>query len=186
MQCRSSFNERGDLMMQEPFKQLYILHSDGIYKYIFFMVNNKELAEDLTQETFFKAFKQFQTFRNEAAIITWLKRIARNLVYDYYRKKRLIQFLPLTFKMEYQDDTQTPVELLETAEEMAVLYGALRKLKLNHRETIVLRKIEGLSVKETAQFLECTEAKVKNNTVRAIAALKKVLQEGGHDDGAFR
>ncbi|QOV11825.1 RNA polymerase sigma factor [Viridibacillus arvi] len=173
-------------MMQEPFKKLYILHSDSIYKYIFFMVNNKELAEDLTQETFFKAFKQFQTFRNEAAVTTWLKRIARNLVYDHYRKKRLIQFLPLTHKMDYQDDTQTPIEVLETGEEMAILYGALRKLKLNHRETIVLRKIEGLSVKETAKFLECTEAKVKNNTVRAIAALQKILQEGGHDDGSFR
>lgn len=88
--------------------------------------------------------------------------------------------------MDYQDDTQTPIEVLETGEEMAILYGALRKLKLNHRETIILRKIEGLSVKETAKFLECTEAKVKNNTVRAIAALQKILQEGGHEDGSFR
>ncbi|MBK3495275.1 RNA polymerase sigma factor [Viridibacillus sp. YIM B01967] len=173
-------------MERDAFQTFYMSQSDAIFKYIFFMVNNKEQAEDFTQETFFKAYKQFETFRHEAAAHTWLKRIARNLVYDHYRKKRLIKFLPLGHKKDYADDTQTPSEVLETGENMAILYEALKKLKLSYRETVILRKIEGLTVKEAAQFLQCSEAKVKNNTFRAMAALKKILQEGGHSDESFR
>ena len=161
------------------FEQEYELHSDRIYQYIYFLVGKTELAEDLTQETFIKAFNQLKTFRQEASTLTWLMKIARNLAYDDYRRKKIISFLPFTKEHELKETTYIPEKWLETLEESKHLYIALQKLKFDYREAIVLRKIEGVSIKETAQILGWNEAKVRNCTERGMKALKDILMEGG-------
>ena len=164
-------------MRYKLFEQLYEQHSDTIYQYIFFLVNNKELAEDLTQEVFFRAYKRLDTFAGQSTLYTWLRKIARNLVYDHYRRKRMIQFVPFVSNDVWQDDQLLPNEIFEKGEELITLYKAITYLKLAYREVLILRKIEGLSIKETAMVLGCTEAKVKNNTTRAIQSLKKIMKE---------
>lgn len=166
-------------MQQKQFEQFYEQHSDAIFKYIFFLVGNKETAEDFTQETFYRAYKQFETFKEQASIQTWLRKIARNLVYDHYRRKRIIQFIPFLSHHEQQDTQLLPSEIIEKGEAVVDVYRALSKLKLEYKEVIILRKIEGLSIKETANLLGWTEVKVKNATARAMQALKKELEEGG-------
>lgn len=169
-------------MHYQLFEQFYELHSDSIFKYIFFLVGNKETAEDLTQETFYRGYKQFDQLQEQAAIQTWLRKIARNLVYDYFRRKRIIQFIPFISKYDQRDEQLLPSEIIEKGEEIVLLYSALSKLKLEYKEVIILRKIEGLSIKESALLLGWSEAKVKNNTIRAIQALKKKMGEGGESN----
>ena len=77
----------------------------------------------------------------------------------------------------WQDDQLLPNEIFEKGEELITLYKAITHLKLAYREVLILRKIEGLSIKETAMVLGCTEAKVKNNTTCAIQSLKKIMKE---------
>ena len=89
--------------MEQSLEQLYLEHSDRIYRYIFLQVRQKELAEDLTQETFYRAFKNIHTFNKQASLSTWLLKIARNATYDYFRRKRIIQFL--SFEKEDELDT---------------------------------------------------------------------------------
>lgn len=172
-------------MQQKQFEQFYEQYSDAIFKYIFMLVGNKETAEDFTQETFYRAYKQFKTFKEQASIQTWLRKIARNLVYDHYRRKRIIQFIPFLSQHEQQDTQLLPNEIVEKGEAIVAVYRALSKLKLEYKEVIILRKIEGLSIKETANLLGWTEVKVKNATARAMQALKKELEEGGelHAEG---
>ncbi|MGE7623514.1 RNA polymerase sigma factor [Viridibacillus sp. NPDC096237] len=70
---------------------------------------------------------------------------------------------------------------------MALLYKSLMMLKLEYREALILRKMEGLSIKESAKILGWTEAKVKNNTIRAMQALKKIVgKEVILDDEGYR
>ncbi|MGE7625440.1 RNA polymerase sigma factor [Viridibacillus sp. NPDC096237] len=161
------------------FQHLYQTHNDAIYQYIFYLMQHKELAEDLTQETFYRAFKQFATFREEAEIKTWLKRIARNLVYDHFRRKQIVKFIPFVH-VDERVEKETPSDILERGQAVATLYEALKGLKLSYREAIVLRKIDGLSVKEAAAFLGCTEKQVTNNTARALKALQKIYEERGY------
>lgn len=157
--------------------QLYQQYQPAIYQYIFFLVQNKELAEDLTQETFYKCFRNIETFRKDAEIQTWLYRIARNLAYDYFRRKKLIQFIP--FKRAYEGKTEDlPAQWVEHNEQLKALYIAMSHLKFAYREVLILRKIKGLSVKETSELLGYSEAKVKNNTARAIEALRKNWKGG--------
>lgn len=68
------------------FDELYERYFQRIYQFIYYMVSDPSLAEDLTQETFLRVYKG--QFRNDAALGTYIRKIARNIVYDSYRKKR--------------------------------------------------------------------------------------------------
>lgn len=167
--------------MTERFEQMFILHSEAIYQYIYFLVGNRELAEDLTQETFLKAI-QHKGFRGDAKVKTWLTKIARNTVYDHFRRKRIIQFIPILKKHEQVEMSYKPEQWLLKKTEQFELYEALGQLKFQFREAIVLRSIEGYSIKETAQILGWNESKVKNATERGMKQLKQLL--GGDEDEA--
>ena len=73
-------------------EELYKEHSDRVYSYIYLLVRHRECAEDLTQETFYKAYKGLDSFNKQASTATWLLKIARNVTYDYFRRKRVMQF----------------------------------------------------------------------------------------------
>lgn len=90
-----------------PKKQLedwYNMYSTTVYQYLFFLVRDVELAEDLTQETFYRAYKQAANFRQQASVKTWLHRIARNAAYDELLRKKLIAFVTFTKQHEPQVD----------------------------------------------------------------------------------
>ena len=107
----------------------------------------------------------------------FLLRIARNIVYDHFRKKRLIQFFSLA-KDNRVDIEPLPEEVLIKGEEVAALYRALQEIKLTYREVVILRYIEDYSVKEVASILGCSQVQVKNNTARGLQALRKLLGGG--------
>lgn len=162
--------------MDRRTEELYELHSTSIYKFILLMVSHPETAEDLTQETYIRCHKNIQHFRGEASEMTWLRKIARNVVYDYYKRQRTLSFIPFTSKHEREEKTYVPHEWLLAGEETRTLYTAIQNLKFAYREAIILRKIEGFSIKETAKILGCSEAKVKNDTARGIEQLQRLVE----------
>lgn len=172
-----------DKYSAEIFEQIYTDYSDKLYGYIFLLVNDKELAEDLTQDTFVKAYKNINQFNGDSQMFTWLFRIARNVTIDYLRKKRLYQFFSID-KFQLESNQQAPLEIVLKGEKITILYEAIRNLKLNYQEVIILRKIKEFSIKETAEILNWNENKVKITTSRAITALKKELlkRRGRHEE----
>ena len=161
--------------MEQSLEQLYLEHSNRIYRYIFLQVRQKELAEDLTQETFYRAFKSIHSFNKQASMSTWLLKIARNATYDHFRRKRIIQFFGFG-KDEIEDSNASlPEEELVKKDEASRLYKALSTLKKDHQDVLILRKINESSIKETAYVLGWTETKVKSTMARAFAALKKEM-----------
>ena len=156
----------------------YEIHSEQIYQFLYFITFDVQLAEDLMQETFIRAYEARHSYRGNANVLTWLRTIARNIAYDHFKRKKRIRFLKLEENIMIELSAE---QLVHIEEEKRELYQAIAALKLNYRIAIVLRKIEGLSIKEAAEILGWNEAKVKNNTERGMLALKKAM--GGNYDG---
>nr|WP_144923062.1 RNA polymerase sigma factor [Paenibacillus bovis] len=144
-----------------------------IYKYIFFMVKDHQIAEDLTQETFIKAHIKSHQYKGNSELKTWLYRIAYTTTMNYFRKKHPI---PTLFDSPIQ--VKSAEESFLEKSDLEELYQAISKLKLSYKQVILLRKIQQLSVKETASVLRWSESKVKMTTARAIEKLQKILDEG--------
>lgn len=151
-------------------RDTYEQHYEAIYQYILFLTTNPAIVDDFVQETFIRFYHTKQV-QNEKALLI---RIARNLVYDHFRRKRLLKWLPL-IKTDYEDKAPLPEDLLLRTQEVQELYKALAKIKMNYREVIVLRYIEELSVKEVAYYLELSEVQVKNYTAQGLKALRSIM-----------
>ncbi|MFD1637913.1 RNA polymerase sigma factor [Evansella tamaricis] len=158
-------------------------YSNDIYQYIFFMIRDHDLAKDFMQDTFLKAYNSHHLFQGENAR-GWLFRIARNVTIDYIRRKKPITYF---FDMSpYSPLNEASAEhsasLNETEKE---LYDAIGKLKEAYRDVILLRKIEGFSIVETAEILDWKEEKVRVTLSRAMKALKKQLEKEGYQHEAI-
>ncbi|WP_342559826.1 RNA polymerase sigma factor [Psychrobacillus sp. FSL W7-1457] len=168
-------------------EQLYRDHSDRVYGYIYLLVRHKESAEDLTQETFYKAFKGYASFDKQASPATWILKIARNVTYDYFRRKRVVQFFSFEKNHDIETKGLSPEGHIERKEKLTRMYDSLRLLKKDYQEVIILRKIQECSIQETAFILGWTEAKVKMKMMRALEALKKEFhQKGGYVNGTVK
>lgn len=160
------------------FDELYEQQFQKIYQYIRYMVSNAELAEDLTQDTFYRIYKS--NIANVENTTTYTRQIARNLVFDYYRKKALIQWLPFTKSYEELEFVYVPHDWIVQEESRRQLYEALQKLKSMQREVIIYRKIEELSIQETCEIMGLSAMKVANTQRSAMKALQQLL--GGEFD----
>lgn len=163
--------------MQE-IEEWYTQYSDSIFKYILLMVKDYQLSEDLTHETFMKAYRNHQTFKRDSSPKTWLFRIAHNVTVDDLRKRKPI-ILFKEFFYSKKDKHPLPEEIVQIKETSKELCQALGTIKSSYREVIILRKIKGFSIEETAKILNWSESKVKSTMFRAILALEKqMLKEG--------
>jgi RNA polymerase sigma-70 factor, ECF subfamily len=160
------------------FQKVYEEYSDKVYGYLLLLTGKKEVAEDLTQETFLKVYKHYDQFNGDSQMFTWLVKIARNVAIDYLRRGNRLRFFSLD-KYVVQSCQPSPVEIIVKGEKTTLLYKTIKSLKLSYQEVLILRKIKEFSIKETAMILGWSESKVKITTSRAMAALKKELKRRG-------
>ena len=165
--------------METWFEEIYETNSDRIYRYLYMQVGDPDVAEDLTQETFIKAYRAKKDFAGKSSAYTWLYSIARHVSYDYFRKKRPLAFLPAFFQRQPEVEALPVDEALTIGEEAATLYDALGALKDHYREVILLRHIHELSVRETGEVLGWSESKVKSTLHRAMPALRSQMEKRG-------
>ncbi|WP_238473774.1 RNA polymerase sigma factor [Paenisporosarcina cavernae] len=132
--------------MEMDLERLYFEYSDKVYHFIYILVRNKETAEDLTQETFYKAYKGLQHFNDQSSHSTWLLKIARNTTYDYFRRKRIIQFFTWGNEVVIDHQTLTPESSALRNETHSEIHTALLRLKKDYRDVIILRKINECSI----------------------------------------
>jgi RNA polymerase sigma-70 factor, ECF subfamily len=160
---------------KQQINRWYEDYSQDIFRYAYFLINDRYQAKDIVQDTFLRAYKHMDSFDGEN-VKSWLFRITRNLSIDYIRKKKPIayyldQFIPL------KGTAKSPEEIALLNETERQLYFALNKLKRSYRDVIILRKMKEFSTAETAQILDWSESKVKVQLLRGMKALKKVLEE---------
>lgn len=169
----------------DAFGQIYLLHLDAIFRYVFFRIGNQEDAEDITEQVFLKAWESLPGYQDFGHPFTsWLYRIAHNLVVDYHRRERTV---PAEEMDQTRGDGHEEPNLLQQVianEEVDLLVAALSRLSEEQQQVIVLRFIEGLNHTEVARILNKSEGACRMIQNRALVALNAILaarQEKQHD-----
>lgn len=151
---------------------MYDTYADDIFRYIYVRVRDKELAEDLTADTFTKAWQKLDSFDFRHAR-AWLYTIARNRLTDHWRTKHTI---PLDEEVEVPDDRETVDELLDKQTARTELLESLAELPEQMRSVVSLRFLQGYSAKKTGEVLHLSEANVRVLQYRALKKLRGLLQ----------
>ncbi len=175
MENEADILKRAQAGDSEAFGLLYDYYLDAIYRFIYYKVFSREVAEDLVSDTFFKALKQLQSYNSSRGRFnSWLYQIARNTVIDYYRTKK--ENVPIDDLFDLGHDERTP-DQLDALASLAKIEEYLKELPARQREIITLRIWEGKSFDEIATILGGTEASVKMAFSRSIRQLRAVCGE---------
>jgi len=157
----------------DSFGLLYDAHVKSIYSFIYQRTWHTETAEDLTSQTFFKAWKSIGQFNSaKANFKTWLYAIARNTVIDHYRAVR--NETDLDSVLELADPGDLDLDL-DNQELLVKVQGYLSSLETKQRQIILMRLWDGLSYQEIADILEIKAENCKMIFYRAITKLRADL-----------
>jgi len=154
------------------FAVLYERYRPRVYRFAVKLLQDRDQAEDITQETFLKARKSIRTFHQTGTLASWLFAIARNEVYGQIRKTRS------NGQVEVDEiwDSETPLDELVGAETVVIVQGMIGQLSPAYKEVILLREYEGMSYAEIARITNGTESAVKGRLFKARKALVKKLK----------
>ncbi|MHC8515560.1 RNA polymerase sigma factor [Sporosarcina sp. ITBMC105] len=149
-------------------------HKD-VYHFALYFTNNQQDAEDITQETFLKVMKNLHQLKDSQKVKTWILSITRFTAVDWIRKQHLRRvFTKALSNKSYEADMNSRSVIGK--ENWEDLQRALIKLKPHFRSVIILRGLNELSIKETAEVLQCSEGKVRVDFHRALLELKKDIR----------
>jgi RNA polymerase sigma-70 factor, ECF subfamily len=172
----------------EAFEALVSRYERPVYTLVLRMLRQQQDAEDVTQQAFISALEHLREFRGESSFSTWLFRIATHAALKVIRKRKGLNTVSLEEATDphgpenhiphpefIADWRQSTEELVHAAEIRQLLDRALEQLDDKHRLIFLLRDVEGLSVRETAQMLGLTEANTKVRLLRARLQLREQL-----------
>ncbi len=177
------------------FETLISRHEQRVYSLALRMLRQEQDAEDVTQQTLLSALEHLGEFRGEAAFGTWLTRIATHAALKVIRKRKGLNVISLEAATETTDSEETiphpefiadwrqsPEQLVHRQEIQRLLDEALAQLDEKHRFVFLLRDVEGLSVRETAEALGISEANTKVRLLRARLELRERLTRALGDE----
>jgi len=169
----------------QAFKQLFESYQDAVFNLCYRFAKNKEDAEDLCQEVFFKIYNSVTTFKHKSKISTWIYRITVNLCLNYKRKHSKFNWLLLDDTSEEKNnvsdylsipEADQPDSFVEQKEREQIVQDAINSLPQNQRVALILQRYEDLSVQEIADILGTSALSVQSRLARAKENLcKKIL-----------
>jgi len=158
--------------------ELIVAYQHRLLRYLLYLTGHREIAEDLFQETWMRVLVRGSQFNGNSRFDTWLFTIARNLVIDYRRRRSMASLEEMCEAsdeerpFEIPSPEKTPFEHLATLENGEMVAEALLTLDPLHREVLVLRFHEELSLEEIARVTRAPLSTVKSRLYRGLAALK--------------
>jgi RNA polymerase sigma-70 factor (ECF subfamily) len=175
---------RGD---EHAFSVLVERYLQSIYRFLVRLVREKELAEDLSQETFVRAWKKFATFDQTRSFKSWLFAIARYAAFDALKKKQPMRFSELSrenlpeegLEATLADERPSPQDELMTEEQRRGIEGLLAELPLSAQEVVLLHDDQDLTFQEIADTLHEPLNTVKSRYRRALLLLRHKLTKAG-------
>ncbi|WP_026575313.1 RNA polymerase sigma factor SigX [Bacillus sp. UNC438CL73TsuS30] len=167
--------------MEEVFNHLYKKYHQDVFNFLYYMVHNREQAEDLVQEVYIRVLKAYQQFKGDCSEKTWLFAIARNVAIDSFRKnkgwkQRIIDQFD-SWEQQVKDESISPEESAFQKLDTQNMFKCLEQCTLDQKSVIILRFLQELSIYETAKVLGWKESKVKTTQHRAIKQLKILMEE---------
>jgi RNA polymerase sigma-70 factor (ECF subfamily) len=173
---------------RELFMELVRPYQKLVYSMAISVLKSDHEAEDVAQEALFKAFKNLSQFRGECKFSTWIIQITLNEARHRIRRQQRVREDSIDCGLESDEGDYIPIDLadwreipsqaLERKELRTALQRAISDLKPIYRDVLVLRDVEHLSVAETAQMLNISEASVKTRLLRARLQLRDALAPG--------
>lgn len=163
------------------FDLLFSKYNRPIYFFIYKMVHNKEAAEDITQDTFVKVFKNLEKVEADIKLSPWIYKIAYNTFIDYTRKNR--GNLELIDNLDYDNEAQdngnqsNPESNYLNKELRNKINKTMKMLSNRYKTVLILRDYNSLSYKEVGQVLELSETAVKSLIHRARLEFQKIFKE---------
>jgi RNA polymerase sigma-70 factor, ECF subfamily len=162
--------------MSDPRIELYETYKNAIFLYLYRSTLNRHVAEDLTQDTFLKAFQALSSFRGESSLKTWLFRIARNTFINFSKRKQN--------SMEFQSDEidkqfAQQQDLYKNSDDQHEIELTLLMLPENYRTYIILRDVNELTYEEVAVITNETIGQVKVGLYRARKKFREIYTKLG-------
>jgi RNA polymerase sigma-70 factor (ECF subfamily) len=165
--------------------ELIVRYQHRLLRYLLYLTGHREMAEDLFQEVWMRVLVRGGQFNGQARFETWLFTIARNLVIDQRRKRTACSLdelfegnhdddRPMSF--EAQDGEPTPFDCVSNLEDRERIARALLRLDTLHREVLVLRFHEELSLEEIAKVTRAPLSTVKSRLYRGMAMIRPKLE----------
>ncbi len=160
------------------FEQIYVQYNSLIYNYLYRSTLNHHTAEELTQETFLKAFRSIYRFRKQSSLKTWLFTIARNGYLDHMKKKQSAEKIIDPTKTSFVDQS----DIFSSFNEKMLIRHILLKVSEKDRTLIILRDQSGFAYHEIAKIMGMTEGQVKIGLYRARKKFKDLYQRESEVD----
>jgi len=164
---------------QTAFEQLVVRHQDLVFSLAFKLTGNKEMANDVAQEAFIRAWKAIDKFRGDSTFGTWIYRITVNSAWTLRKKAKKHNTLNIddTYEPVIIDEKRDPELVAINSDLSSTLINALDKIPLDQRIIVELKNIEGRSHKEIADFLGISVTAAKVRLHRAHQRLRDILEE---------
>ncbi|PKQ28096.1 MAG: RNA polymerase subunit sigma-70 [Candidatus Anoxymicrobium japonicum] len=160
----------------ESFGMLYDEYVDQIFRYVYYKVGNVTESQDLTGQTFLKAFENIDSYEmRDVAFSSWLYQIAHNLIVDFFRRESKQERVPFEDNPPTVSPHGNPVEAVISDMESERLYKAMRKLTHNQREVLILKFIDNLSNAHIAEIMGVSVGAVKSTQKRGLLSLNRIL-----------
>jgi len=172
---------RGD---EQSFAVLVNRYLKMVYNFLYQITKDRNILDDLTQETFLKAWKNLKKFDTEKNFKTWLFTIAKNTALDYFKKKKTVPFAWFENDEGYnkleniEDEEKNLEELIGKKELEKNLEEKLNQLSADYRLLLLLRYKDGFSLQEIGDILGRPYNTIKSQHQRALASLKKEILNG--------
>ena len=160
---------------RRAFSELVRRYQAVVYRSCYRILGDREDAKDASQEAFIRAYRKLGTFRGRSTFKTWMLRVAVNVSLNE-RGRRKLPRADVSFA-ESVAGPESPEADLMTSEAATQVHRALQLVRPDHRAAIVLRDLEGLTYRETAEVLGITEGTAKSWVHRGREGLKGLLTE---------
>ena len=157
----------------QAFGRIYDEFADKLYRFIFFRVGHREIAEDVLSDTFVKSWQKIHQINSPKSLSAWLYQIARNNIIDYYRLKK--ESVALEEIADTLEDAVNPIEIINATMQQKKILDVLNQLPTEQRQVIQYRFFEDLSNEEIAFILNKTEGAIRVIQNREIIRMKELL-----------
>ena len=162
--------------MEIKFEDMYQRFFKDVYLFVFSISKDRQIAEDITQETFFKALKEIKNFRGDCSVKSWLCQIAKNLYISQMRKKSTISLENMDVVPNQISNINIEKEYIQKEDKLSV-YKVLHFLDEPYKEIFLLRTLGNLSFKEIADVFHKTESWARVTYHRARLKIQEALEQ---------
>ena len=160
--------------------EIYRLYASSVFRYLVSITSNPELAEELTQETFYQAIRSIHRFKGQCKMFVWLCQIAKHLYFDHLKRQKPVNRFIRWDQLEQEPTSyifDLPEDAFRVKSDVAALYRAIRCLPDAQRETVLLRVIGDLSFRQIGELMGHTENWARVTFYRARVKLKGMVNE---------